>query len=125
MALIELNLEKPALKRTEITEGTEESSMRSVEIDEPTDTSAGNVDKIDTGSSEKPETDMQAEISTEDAEKETSGSSKSGRGRRMVRRAAMVGAMTGAAVAARKIRARRKQSQTQTEVDEDWQTADS
>lgn len=101
--------------------------MRSVEIDEPTDTTSGStsgVDKIDTGSSEKPETDMQAGISTEDAEKETSGSAKSGRGRRMARRAAMVGAMTGAAVAARKIRARRKQSASQTEVDEDWQTAD-
>lgn len=103
MALIELNLEKPALKRTEfVGEAEEEAHAVNIKEERPTE----HVDRIDT---------------EESAEAET-GSKSSSRARRVARRAAMAGAMTGAAVAARKIRQRRKQSSTQTEVDEDWQT---
>lgn len=127
MALIELNLEKPALKRTEIVEGREGSSMKSVDIDtsdDASDDASDGVDRIDmddldaTGSDRDVDLDMDGTDETE-----SKSTSKSGRGRRAVKRAAMVGAMTGAAVAARKIRARRKEAAQQTEVDEDWQTA--
>lgn len=103
MALIELNLEKPALKRTEVT-----------------DSEDGEIGTADVGESDPKQTDSAID---ESQEAETDGESTLGsRIRRTARRAAMVGAMTGAAVAARKIRARRKETGAQAEVDEDWQT---
>lgn len=107
MALIELNLEKPALKRTELigtTDGEETTSSRSSDIDVVED---------------EPMEDADAE-----AEGETQATSIRSRGRRAARRAAMLGAVAGGAMAARKLRARRKaKAGDQTEVDEDWQTA--
>jgi len=99
MALIELNLEKPALKRVEAGEqrpGDDESVELRSEL----------------------ETDETVEI-----EADEESSSGGGRTRRYGRRLAILGGTAAGVAAARKIRQRRKGSEQQ-ELEEDWQTAE-
>jgi hypothetical protein len=99
MALIELNLEKPALKRVEAGE-QRPSDDESVELQSEL------------------ETDETVEI-----EADEESSSGGGRTRRYGRRLAILGGTAAGVAAARKIRQRRKGSEQQ-ELEEDWQTAE-
>lgn len=100
MALIELNLEKPALKRTEMVEQPDEMGETNVEIREGKE--------LD-----------------EEWEHETESESKS-RGRGAARKLGMLGATVGAAVLARRVRSRRKKKAADAEMEEeDWQAAES
>jgi len=99
MALIELNLEKPALKRVEAGE-QRPSDAENVELQSEI------------------ETDETAE--TESVEESSSGG---GRARRYGRRLAILGGTAAGVAAARKLRKRRKGSDQQ-ELEEDWQTAE-
>ena len=103
MALIELNLEKPALKRTELVEESETETIEATE-------------------SETETTEEETEI-----EAETEETSK-GRGkvRTFARRAAVLGGTAAGLDAARKFRQRRKgkKDDQQQELEEDWQTAE-
>lgn len=105
MALIELNLEKPALKRTETVENERSSGAT---LTEQTD----DLDEID---EKVTETDIETS--------ETESESKSG-GRRVGRKVAMLGAMASALMLARKVRSRRKGTKTES-VEEDWQAPES
>jgi len=98
MALIELNLEKPALKRVEAGE-QRPSDDESVELQSEL------------------ETDETVEIEEEES------SSGGGRARRYGRRLAILGGTAAGVAAARKLRKRRKGSEQQ-ELEEDWQTAE-
>ncbi|GKZ13156.1 hypothetical protein [Haladaptatus sp. T7] len=98
MALIELNLEKPALKRTEL---VEESEVETAE--EP---------ETETETAEAEETDVE----------ETKGGSKV---RTFARRAAVLGGTAAGLAAVRKLRQKRGGTdEEQQELEEDWQTAE-
>ncbi|WP_134670995.1 hypothetical protein [Halorussus marinus] len=99
MALIELNLEKPALKRVEAGE-----------------------QRADDGEN----VELQAEIEADEtaaSESVDEDSSGGGRIRRYGRRLAILGGTAAGIAAARKLRQRRKGSEQQ-ELEEDWQTAE-
>ena len=99
MALIELNLEKPALKRTELVEGapdeteTEETTDLDVEVE-----------------SEEP-----ADLESLDESEESSGDIAG-----TARKAALVGALVSLALLARRIRSWRKGSESTADVETDW-----
>ncbi len=100
MALIELNLEKPALKRTELVKESE------VETAEETET----------------ETEVsEAEIEETEVE-ETKGR---GKARTFARRAAVLGGTAAGLAAARKLQQKRASKGDEAEeFEEDWQTAE-
>ena len=111
MALIELNLEKPALKRTEPAEssGKEQSKSRSsksmsgTKMASKSGESSSKVVEIPEG---------------EQSEKKSSG------GGGIIRRIATLGALAGAIFAVRRFRSRRKkQSNKSSEFEEEWETA--
>ncbi|WP_132059100.1 hypothetical protein [Halorussus amylolyticus] len=104
MALIELNLEKPALKRVETGEAPTREE-RSVTVETETDS-----------------TETATETESESTEEEAS--SGRGRARRYGRRLAILGGTAAGVAAARKIRQRRNKSSEQQELEEDWQTAE-
>ncbi|ODR83546.1 hypothetical protein BG842_10510 [Haladaptatus sp. W1] len=96
MALIELNLEKPALKRTELVEESE----------------------VETA--EEPETET--ETAEETDVEETKGGSKI---RTFARRAAVLGGTAAGLAAVRKLQQKRSGTdEEQQELEEDWQTAE-
>lgn len=111
MALIELNLEKPALKRVEATEETG-ADDQSVEIGSDTESME---------SMHSMETPSDAGIESESTDQ--TQSSGGGRTRRYGRRLALLGGTAAGVAAARKLRQRRKGSKQQ-ELEEDWQTAE-
>lgn len=105
MALIELNLEKPALKRTELVK-EDEAAIEGTET---------KTEEIETGA----ETDLSEEV--EDTESTKGGS----RTRTFARRAAVLGGTAAGIAAARKFRQRRQSKQAeQQELEEDWQAAE-
>lgn len=112
MALIELNLEKPALKRVEASEETV-ADEQSVEFESDMETTGA--ETMGTMETSDDETESR---STE--EKQSSGG---GRVRRYGRRLALLGGTAAGVAAARKLRQRRKGSEQQ-ELEEDWQTAE-
>ncbi|WP_227353490.1 hypothetical protein [Haladaptatus salinisoli] len=102
MALIELNLEKPALKRTEL-----------VKEDEAT-----------TQKAESQTADIETEAESEETE-ETESTKGGSRTRTFARRAAVLGGTAAGIAAARKFRQRRQSKQAeQQELEEDWQAAE-
>ncbi|WP_227374635.1 hypothetical protein [Haladaptatus halobius] len=102
MALIELNLEKPALKRTELVK-EDEAAIEGTE-----------------SKTEEIETEIESE-GTEEAESTKGGS----RTRTFARRAAVLGGTAAGIAAARKFRQRRQSKQAeQQELEEDWQAAE-
>lgn len=115
MALIELNLEKPALKRTE----TAESSAKRPGSSGVKLGSTGS-EKSKTGEKSTEKTGEGATMvevpEGEPAEEESSGGG-------MFRRIAMLGATAGAVFAVRRWRSRRKQQSSGTaEFEEEWET---
>lgn len=102
MALIELNLEKPALKRTELVKESEVETT------------------------EEPETETETEASEAEIE-ETEVEEAKGRGkaRTFVRRAAVLGGTAAGLAAARKLQQKRAGKGDDVEdFEEDWQTAE-
>lgn len=115
MALIELNLEKPALKRTELL--TEEETVETTETTETTETNEASTDTIDAESEEIEDTEADVE-----AEEETGGRSTP---RKFARRIAILGGTAAGLAAARKFQKRRgKSAEAEQEFEEDWQTAE-
>ena len=108
MALIELNLEKPALKRVE---SVEEKHVEDEQIEA---TTPETIDQVagDTGE----DTEMESE--TDD------GSTGKSRTRRYGRRLAILGGTAAGVAAARKLRQRRQSGAEQQDLEEDWQTAE-
>ncbi|WP_128476625.1 hypothetical protein [Halorussus pelagicus] len=104
MAIIELNLEKPALKRVE---SVEENQLRASETE---------VDPEEVAESMEVETDEQT-----DEQAESGGKS---RVRKYGRRLVVLGGTAAGVAAARKLRQRRKSGSEQQELEEDWQTAE-
>ncbi|WP_158055501.1 hypothetical protein [Halorussus halophilus] len=103
MALIELNLEKPALKRVE---AVEEKNVEEETVEVEPDVEV-----------EEAETETEETTETE--------SSGPGRARSYLRRMAILAGVVAGTVAARKIRQRRKAGDTeQQDLEEDWQTAE-
>lgn len=99
MALIELNLEKPALKRTELVEESETTETEETETET-----------------------TEEETETEITEEETKGR---GRARTFARRAAVLGGTAAGLAAARKFQQKRKgKDAEQQDLEEDWQTAE-
>jgi hypothetical protein len=116
MALIELNLEKPALKRTE----TAESSAKKSTGTAPGETST------ETSTSEKSTTEKSGEGTSmvEMPEGESVEEKSSGGG--ILRRLTMLGATAGAVFAVRRWRSRRKQGAGESaEFEEEWETPSS
>ena len=100
MALIELNLEKPALKRTELVKESE------VETAEESETE-----------SEQQEVDVEVE-----KVEETQGRGKT---RTFIRRAAILSGTAAGLAAARKLQQKRaNEGEEVQEFEEDWQTAE-
>ncbi|WP_276299086.1 hypothetical protein [Halorussus lipolyticus] len=109
MAIIELNLEKPALKRVESVEG------------KPVEEKAVEGDKIEA----EIDTDEAAEMVEMSDESEASDQSGGkSRIRRYGRRALVLGGTAAGVAAARKLRQRKKSGSQQQELEEDWQTAE-
>jgi hypothetical protein len=144
MAIIELNLEKPALKRVE---SVEEQRTRSDRTDagiasgETTGTSglSSTGTGTETASGETSGTELSSTgtasgelVSDETASGDLSGettTSESGSGgksrvRKYGRRMALLGGTAAGVAAARKLRQRRKSGSGQQELEEDWQTAE-
>lgn len=106
MALIELNLEKPALKRTETTEETPRKVARPPQAE------------AETKSGESTAEESTATEKRGEAHEETGGG--------LIRRIAMIGALVGTVVAVRRWRKRRSASEEElTEFEEEWETASS
>jgi len=120
MAIIELNLEKPALKRVESGEKRAESNEKpsrttSVTSDSrrrETTESDADADASPAESSEAPSTDEQAD------------SGGRSRLRTYGRRMAILGGTAAGVVAARKLRQRRQADASQQDLNDEWQTAD-
>ena len=110
MAIIELNLEKPALKRVESVED-EQVEDREITAEVDTDEAA---DLVDT------ETDTDTEVEVE-AEADDEGGSRIGT---YVRRLVVIAGVTAGILTARKFRQRRKSGGEQQDLEEDWQTAE-
>jgi len=108
MAIIELNLEKPALKRVESVED-EQVEDREITAEVDTDEAA---DLVDT------ETDTEVEV---EAEADDEGGSRIGT---YVRRLVVIAGVTAGILTARKFRQRRKSGGEQQDLEEDWQTAE-
>jgi len=113
MAIIELNLEKPALKRVE----SSEKPSRTTNV------------KSDSRSRETTESNTDADASTAESggESTTDEQAESGgrsRLRTYGRRMAILGGTAAGVVAARKLRQRRKADAGQQDLDDEWQTAD-
>ncbi|WP_433625383.1 hypothetical protein [Halomicrococcus sp. NG-SE-24] len=104
MALIELNLEKPALKRTERGESNESSEPSVPEESTATDA-----------------VDVTEEVESEVDESEESGGSVIGK---LVRRVVVLGGIVAGAFAFKKFRGRKGGDAEQQEIEEDWQTAE-
>ncbi|UPW01349.1 hypothetical protein M0R88_04400 [Halorussus gelatinilyticus] len=104
MAIIELNLEKPALKRVESVED-EQVEEKNVTAEIDTDETAEMVD-------------AETEI---DQESQSGGKS---RVRKYGRRLVVLGGTAAGVAAARKLRQRRKSGSEQQDLEEDWQTAE-
>ncbi|UPV75300.1 hypothetical protein M0R89_04340 [Halorussus limi] len=105
MAIIELNLEKPALKRVESVEDEQmEGTQRQADVDPE---EVANV----------------MEVEAEPDQQSKSGGKS--RVKKYGRRLAILGGTAAGAAAVRKLRQRRKSSGEQQELEEDWQTADS
>lgn len=102
MALIELNLEKPALKRTESRASTDESRAST-----SSKTKSKSADESSSKTIEMPE--------GEEREEESSGGG-------MLRRIAMLGAIAGTVFAVRRWRSRRSESTT-SEYEKEWESA--
>ncbi|PSQ46889.1 hypothetical protein BRD15_08025 [Halobacteriales archaeon SW_6_65_15] len=133
MAIIELNLEKPALKRVE---SVEEQRTRSDRTEtgisgetagaselSSTETTSGEMTSSGTGSSEL----VSDETASGDLSSETTTSEQSGgksRVRKYGRRMALLGGTAAGVAAARKLRQRRKSGSEQQDLEEDWQTAE-
>ncbi|WP_440007855.1 hypothetical protein [Halomicrococcus sp. SG-WS-1] len=109
MALIELNLEKPALKRTERGESNESSEPSVPEESTATDA----VDVTEEVESEVDESEVD--------ESEESGGSVIGK---LVRRVVVLGGLVAGAFALKKFRGRKGGDAEQQEIEEDWQTAE-
>lgn len=112
MALIELNLEKPALKRTETAESSATQSAKKLAgtTSGETSTTEKSTEKTGEGTSmvEMPE--------GESVEEKSSGGG-------MLRRLTMLGATAGAVFAVRRWRSRRKQGADESaEFEEEWET---
>ncbi len=107
MAIIELNLEKPALKRVESVED-EQVEDREITAEVDTDEAADLADS---------ETDVEVETETDDDE---SGS----RIGKYVRRLVVITGVVAGILTARKFRQRRKSGSEQQDLEEDWQTAE-
>ena len=111
MALIELNLEKPALKRTE----TAGSSAKK------TSESTGSEKSKTSGKSKQTEMSGESTTMVEVPEGESAEEKSSGGG--ILRRIAMLGATAGALFAVRRWRSRRKQqSSGKAQFEEEWET---
>jgi hypothetical protein len=131
MAIIELNVEKPALKRVEsmkeqrtkdegfgTTTGTTETSTGMTEM-----TGGGTASgEMTTGEISSGET-ASGETTMEETSQQTESGGKS-RTRKYGRRLAMVAGTAAGAAAVRKLRQRRKSKGQQQELEEDWQTAE-
>ena len=151
MAIIELNLEKPALKRVESVEeqrtrsdrtdagiasgettgtsGLSSTGTSSGETSGSAETTSTELSSTGTSSSElvSDETTTSGELSGETATSTTTEQSDSGgksRVRKYGRRMALLGGTAAGVAAARKLRQRRKSDSGQQELEEDWQTAE-
>lgn len=120
MALIELNLEKPALKRTE----TAESSAKQPTPSATEETKSAGEMKSSEEMEATEESGEGTSTTVEVPEGESVEEKSSGGG--MLRRIAMLGATAGAVFAVRKWRSRRKQRAGEaTEFEEEWETPQS
>jgi len=99
MALIELNLEKPALKRTELVEGA------------PDETETEEAAELDVEVESEESTDLE---SLEESAESSGGIADT------ARKAAIVGALVSLALLARRIRSWRKGSESEADVETDW-----
>ena len=107
MALIELNLEKPALKRTESAESSAKQPSLSLGTGKSKTTESSETSGKDTSTVEVPK--------GESVEEESSGGG-------MLRRITMLVATVGAIFAVRKWRSRRKQQSQTSDFEEEWET---
>ena len=110
MAIIELNLKKPALKRVE---SVEEKRVEEEQVEAEV-TPEGTAEMVE----------MAADSSESGKSEETDQSGGKSRIRRYGRRAVMLGGTAAGVAAARKLRQRRKSGSQQQELEEDWQTAE-
>lgn len=113
MAIIELNLEKPALKRVE----SDEKPSRTTSVTSDSrrrETTESDVD-ADTSNAES------GGESTTDEQAESGGRSRL---RKYGRRMAILGGTAAGVAAARKLRQRRQADAGQQDLDDEWQTAD-
>jgi len=135
MAIIELNLEKPALKRVESggkresrsEMGTDSSShhseMETGSFGTETGTSSVGTSTSGVGSSSVDTSDEPAmDDYQSDADPDQSGGKS--RFRKYGRRMVLLGGTAAGVAAARKLRQRRKSGSKQQDLDDDWQTAD-
>lgn len=113
MALIELNLEKPALKRVESGEKQQSQS------------DSGLLQGSSSSKSEKPKESKKSESSKQSQSKsQQSDSGGKSRIRKYGRRMAILGGTAAGVAAARKLRKRQKSGSGQQNLEEDWQTAE-
>jgi hypothetical protein len=107
MAIIELNLEKPALKRVE--------SVQEKRVEE---------EQVEAEVTPEGTTEMVEMAADSDESEATGKSGGKSRIRRYGRRAVVLGGTAAGVAAARKLRQRRKSGSQQQELEEDWQTAE-
>jgi hypothetical protein len=106
MAIIELNLEKPALKRVE---SVEDEQIEEKEMTAEVDTDEA-VDLVDD------EAEVEVESETDDESGSRIGTA--------VRRLVVITGVVAGILTARKFRQRRKSGDEQQDLEEDWQTAE-
>jgi hypothetical protein len=108
MAIIELNLEKPALKRVE---SVEDEQIEEKEMTAEVDTDEA-VDLVD----DETEAEVEVESETDDESGSRIGTA--------VRRLVVITGVVAGILTARKFRQRRKSGDEQQDLEEDWQTAE-
>ncbi|WP_135828174.1 hypothetical protein [Halorussus halobius] len=120
MAIIELNLEKPALKRVE--SGEKPSRTTTTESTSGNrDTTESSESTVDVGT---PAAESGPASTTGQEPDRQSDSGGKSRLRKYGRRMAILGGTAAGVAAARKLRQRRKAGSDQQDLDDDWQTAD-
>jgi hypothetical protein len=134
MAIIELNLEKPALKRVEsVTEQQARRERTDADVVSGETAGASKLSSTDAASGELTSTGTASselvgdETASEDQSAESTTSEGSGgksRVRKYGRRMAVLGGTAAGVAAARKLRQRRKSGAEQQDLEEDWQTAE-
>lgn len=108
MAIIELNLEKPALKRVE--------SVKEKRVEEEQIEAEVNPEEV---------SEMAGEMEVEPtAESESSGTGGRSRTRKYGRRLAILGGTAAGVAAARRLQKRRSSGSQEGELEEDWQTVE-